>query len=115
MIVCVAGLPRGAEADDDLVADADAALELDAVLLAVALGDDAEHLGVVDERLRPGVERVPLDVVVEQLGDRLEVAVDERAVSADDDFDRLQAHGVSVTACRLIVFADARGFVRNDT
>ena len=47
---------------------------------------------MVDERLRPGVERVPLDLVVEQLGDRLEVAVDERAVAADDDLDRLQTH-----------------------
>src|SRR5204863_5938796 len=103
----VAGLPRGAEADDDLVADADAALELDPVLLAVALGDDAEHLGVVDERLRAGVERVPLDGVVEQLRDRVEVAVDERAIASNDDFDRLEAHGKAVSVTGLKPVTDA--------
>ena len=92
-VVLVAGLLRGAEPDDDLVADADAALQLDPVLLAVPLRDDAERLGVVDERRRPGAERIPLDVVVEQLGDRLEVAVDEGAVAADDDLHRFEAHG----------------------
>src|SRR4029079_11113273 len=44
-----------------------------------------------------GIERKPLDVGVEQLGDRLEIAVDEGAVSADDDFDGFQAHARSLT------------------
>jgi len=58
---------------------------------------------VVDERCRPGPERIPLDVVVEQLCDRLEVAVDEGAVAADDDFDRLQAHaGTLASGGRLL-------------
>jgi hypothetical protein len=30
---------------------------------------------------------------VKELGDRLEVAVDECAVATDDDFDRFEAHG----------------------
>ena len=53
---------------------------------------------MVDERLRPAVERVPLDVIVEQLCDRREIAVDERAIAADDDLDRLQAHPLERTA-----------------
>ena len=54
-IVGVAALLRRAEPDDDLVADPDATLELDAVLLPVALGDDREGVLVVDEGKRPGV------------------------------------------------------------
>jgi hypothetical protein len=120
-IVRVAGFPGRAKSDHHPVTDGDAALELDAVLLAVPLGDDPERLGVVDERLRPGVERVPLDVVVEQLRDRVEVPVDERAVPADDDLDRLQAHALSLAwTCRGIQARSSEGarspsFVRIDS
>src|SRR5439155_10337810 len=96
LVLGVARFAGGAEANDDLVADPDAAIELDPVLLPIALGDDAEHLRVVNERVGPGVERVPLDLLVEELRDRVEVPVDERAVAADDDFHGLEAHGISL-------------------
>src|SRR5947208_2223177 len=71
LVVRVALVAGGAEADDDLVLGADAAVELDAVALAEALLEDAEHVVEVGDRRAVAADPVPLHLRVEQLPDRL--------------------------------------------
>src|SRR5205823_291163 len=81
-----------AGADDDLVADADAPLQLDPVALLSPVGEHREHVGVV--AAGPGVrlESDPLDVGVEQLGDGVEISGEEGAIALEDELDALLAH-----------------------
>src|SRR5260370_12469438 len=86
---------REAHADDDVVADADAAVAGDLVILGHTLAQHVDHIRAIRDRGDlPDAD--PLDLGVEQLLERVEVARDERAVPPQEQIDRRLAQAASV-------------------
>src|SRR5436190_17423726 len=84
-----------AHADDDVLADADAAVDGNLVLLGDPVAQDAEDVGAVGDPCGfPDAD--PLDLGVEHLFDRVQIAGDEGAVPPQQQVDPCLAHAASV-------------------
>src|SRR5581483_3724717 len=96
---------REAHADDDTVADTDAAIDSDVVALGEPLAQDHEDVVAVERTLRLPAD--PFHLRVEHVGDRVEVAGYECAISTEHQVDGFLAHaarlasGNSTCACSM--------------
>ncbi len=83
--------PREAHAHDDAIRQAESPIDGDVVVLGDPLGEHFENAVAADEDgFLP--DRHPLDVGVEHLRERLEIAGDERAVAAEEKLDARVTH-----------------------
>src|SRR6266540_1671645 len=86
---------REPHADDDALADADAAVDGHVVILGNAVAEDVEHVGAIRNRSDlPHAD--PLDLGIQHSLDRIEITGHECAVAAQEEVDGGLTHSASV-------------------
>ena len=106
---------REAHAHDDAIRQAERAIDGDVVVLGHPLGEHSEDAFPADE---DGVlpDRHPLDVGIEHLRERLEIACDECAIATEKKLDARVTHAAeSMGACLLLPWARGRHSAPRDS